>query len=106
MADFFEVKRRKAQKEYSCKLCSGKIEKKEFYLDEKGMFEGEFYNDKYHESCMDHINAYCDEYQRDTFSKEGLMDFLYDNNCYHCENQKNKKCVLNKNIYRCEKIIF
>lgn len=58
---------RKARKEHECVWCGETIVKGERYLDETGLMDGDFINQKWHKECSDASNRHWKEYHEDDF---------------------------------------
>lgn len=92
----------KARKEYQCDLCRQKIKKGEKYHRWCGKYDGDMFDDKYHLTCQEIINAYCLAMGDGEYSEECICDWLHDEYCLDCRHYEEDKCTFS--IITCPKI--
>jgi len=106
MSDFIDSKKVRARKEHKCHLCSTKIEKKEFYIMHSGRWEGEWFNNRLHETCDEHIRDYLNHHEETEYTPEFVEEYLFEKYCTECPFlNEDDECELDKNIFRCDDIL-
>ena len=89
MMDFSRSSKHIAKKPNKCFLCGGEIAAGEKYERYSGKYDGEFFDQCFHEDCI----AILDKFGR---------DWLYERVCYDCQ----KKECCEENVFRCKNVLF
>lgn len=86
-----------AKKEHKCDLCGETINIGEKYYRYVSLYDGRFYDNKYHEECITAINKYCKELDYDEYTEDSVNDWIYgkvcDNHeCDYCPYNMRTRC--------------
>lgn len=101
MMEFSSLKSLKARKQHVCTVCGKKIEKGETYKRLSGKYEGEFFDDCFHESCYDLCQEFCRDTDDEEYTTDLVGSWIYEKVCADCENEE--QCA--ENSFRCKKVI-
>lgn len=85
MLEFYNFKEPKAKKEYRCDLCGQTIHKGEKYHRYSGKYDGQMFDEKYHLSCQNIIQAYCNAMDEREYNEDSIQDWLHDTHCHDCK---------------------
>lgn len=102
MMEFYNSRIVTARKDHKCDLCNGLIRKNEKYHRYAGKYDGDFFDNKYHLTCQNIINAFCDDTGDNEYSEDYIADWLHDKYCTDCDDYESDSC--NPNILLCPKI--
>lgn len=83
----------KARKEYKCDLCDQIIKKGEKYHRWCGKYDGDMFDDKYHQTCQKIISAYCDAMGDGEYDNDSICDWLHDEYCLDCRCYEEDNCT-------------
>ena len=93
MLEFYNSTQPKARKEYKCDLCDQTIHKGEIYNRHSGKYNGDMFDDKYHLTCKNIIDAYCDAQGEGEYNNDSIQEWLHDTHCLDCEHYENDVCT-------------
>lgn len=85
MLEFYNSTQRKARKEHKCDLCGQVIRKGEKYIRHSGKYDGDLFDDKYHLTCKNIIDAYCSDQGDREYCNDIVQDWLHDTYCLDCK---------------------
>ena len=106
MSDFNTATQRKARKDHVCVLCATKILKGQSYIDETGVWEGDFFNHKLHKNCYDHITLYCSENGETEYSFDEVNDWMHEKYCFNCcHYDDSMDCMLESDPAYCDRFM-
>jgi hypothetical protein len=100
MSDFNDFKTVTARKQHRCEFCGDLIKKREKYISQSGIFEGDFFHCALHQHCQNMINAYVAESGACEAYFDEVKDWLSDkcSGCYRIN-----ACVIRPEV--CQLII-
>ena len=104
MLEFETATQPKAQKQHTCYLCKGPIVCGERYFRHSGKYDGEFFDNCYHEECSDLIDSYCREFMEQEWDYDAIWEWLSDRYCHDCKHgtEEDDDCVYP--VLRCQLI--
>lgn len=102
MLDFYSDKTVKAKKEHKCSLCGQKIEAGESYRRYSGKYDGEFFDQCFHENCTEILDKFCRDQQDEEYQQEWVAGWLYG---WVCDDCPKKECC-KENVFRCKNVLF
>ncbi len=79
--DFSRTVSHHAAKPHKCDFCEGDIQPREEYLRYTGLYDGYFFDEKYHHACAKAIRAYCKDTDSDEYSVDEVNDWAYNKVC-------------------------
>ena len=86
MMAFDRQKKHIARVEHTCFLCGRPIEKGTEYIRHSGEDDGEFFDNCYHEECVDLIDTFYKEEREDELTHDWIADWINDTYCQDCIN--------------------
>lgn len=84
MMEFFNESKHTARKAYECEMCCRDINPGEQYYEERGKYEGEFFDRKMHVHCHKMEAEFCSEVDNE-FTWWQIMDYIQEKYCSDCE---------------------
>ena len=95
MSDFFiEHYVSKSRKLHKCNICSKIIEKGKGYLNRKGKYDGEMYNDYICNNCTPLFEQFCSLNKCEEFDYWNIEDDINEKVCGECT--ESKYCIKSK----------
>ena len=91
----------KARIHHTCTLCEELIPAESKYERQIGRFDGEFFCHKFHLSCAQLIDDYCDHYQESEYTFDAVLEWIADRWCYACEDRD----VCRLSVPRCSVVL-
>lgn len=74
-----------AKKKHKCDLCGECIDIGEKYYRYTGIYDGRFFDNKYHPECITCINKYCRDVDCDEYTEDAVKDWAYGKVCANHE---------------------
>ena len=102
MMDFSRSSTHKAKKPHKCFLCGGKIAIGEKYERYTGKYDGDFFDQCFHENCIAILDKFCRDQQDEEYQQDWVADWLYERVCNDCK----KKEHCEENVFRCKNVLF
>ena len=75
----------KARKRHKCNLCHEIIEKGEIYNRYTGKYDGNFFDLKYHLTCMNFITTYGKDMEETEYDEESVYEYIEEKHCLGCQ---------------------
>ena len=101
MMDFSRSSAHKAKKPHKCFLCGGEIVIGEKYERYTGKYDGDFFDQCFHENCLSILDKFCRDTQDNEYQQDWVVDWLYERVCYDCPQ---KECC-EENVFRCKNVL-
>lgn len=102
MMEFSKNSVHKAKKPHKCFLCGGEIAVGEKYERYTGKYDGDFFDQCFHESCIAILDKFCRDQKDEEYQQDWVADWLYGWVCYDCS----KKDHCKENVFRCKNVLF
>ena len=102
MMDFSRSSTHVAKKLHKCFLCGGEITAGEKYERYSGKYDGEFFDQCFHENCIAILDKFCRDQQDEEYQQDWVADWLYERVCYDCL----KKEYCKENVFCCKNVLF
>ena len=93
MMDFSRSSTHKAKKPHKCFLCGGEIAIGEKYERYTGKYDGDFFDQCFHENCIAILDKFCRDQQDEEYQQDWVSDWLYGRVCDDCP--KKESCEEN-----------
>ena len=103
MLEFYTVRKSKSRKQRKCSLCGEIIDIGERYTRYSGKYDGDFFDEKYHISCYNLIDEYCNQSIDNEYDEDWVNDWIVDTVCADCSKRHDDTCT--ENPFRCQKVL-
>jgi hypothetical protein len=102
MMEFSRISHHVAKKPHKCFLCGGEIAIKEKYERYSGKYDGEFFDQCFHENCIAILDKFCRDQQDEEYQQDWVVDWIYARVCDGCQN----KDLCAENVFRCKNVLL
>ena len=102
MMDFSRSSKHTAKKPHKCFLCGGEIAAGEKYERYSGKYDGDFFDQCFHEECIAILDKFCRDQQDEEYQQDWVADWLYVRVCDDCP----KRECCKENVFRCKNVLF
>lgn len=101
MMEFSRSAKYTAKKPHKCFLCDEQIREGEKYERYTGKYDGDFFDQCFHEECNALLYKFAIDQQENEYSPDWVEDWLCERVCRDCS--QNENC--DKNVFRCRNVL-
>lgn len=100
--EFYSESRYKSRKERTCECCNNKINIGDYYSNQRGKWEGEFFQRDLCLTCANAISVFCSEVDNE-FDYSEIEEDARERVCYDCDKHYDDTCE-EECAMRCPKV--